>query len=194
MFNLKFISFPTFDKNKFSKSLYPNKRKFRKKYNTKIYKIKNNKDIEKIFNIKDEYEEYNLKNESKDNSFNLKDIGLLDEEKYSDNDIKRKRREKGKLENYTIKNKYHQMYEFFENKQKDYKNFTNSNINIFNPVDEQIKNKKISLFMEYKHLNDLKFNLKEENKNFVNSFNTMNNINYFLSKERKMKDSIFLNL
>ena len=200
IFNLKFISFPNIDKNKYSKSINPpNKRKNGKKINTKIYKIKKNKDFEKIFNIKDGYEEDNLKNESKDNSINLKDIkdiDLLDEENISDKEIKRKRK-KEKLENIKIKSKYYQIYKLFEIKQKDYKNNMNNNTNnnIFNPVDEQIKSRKFSLFKEYKNFNDIKlFKLDEENKNNVNSVNTMNNIDYFLSKERKMKDSIFLNI
>ena len=121
------------------------------------------------------------------------------EEEISNNEINNKitkpkiKKKNNKIRNLNIDNKYHKLYEHVMNKQKEYKNNSNININIYNPIDEKLKANKLSLFIEYKNLYNINYNnKKEENKVNCKSFNTMNNIDYFLSKEKKMKDSIFL--
>jgi hypothetical protein len=117
--------------------------------------------------------------------------------KISKNKSKNKTKKK-LVDKCNIENKYYKLYEDFLIMQRAYKNNSNKNnlINIYNPVDEKIKDNKLSLFLEYKKLNKIK-NIDNYDENIsknINTVNTMNNIDYFLSQEKKMKDDIFLNI
>ena len=110
----------------------------------------------------------------------------------------KKKRKKYKILNSMIKdikkeNKYIQRYKDILIKQMELRNKSKHCINIFNPVDEKIKNNKISIFLEYQKMNKL-INSNCRN-NFFNivSIDSMNNINYFLSRERRKKKRLLLN-
>jgi len=90
-------------------------------------------------------------------------------------------------------NKYNQRYKDMLIKQMELRNKSKHSINIFSPVDEKIKKSKISLFMEYQKMNKL-INNKSKNSFYnIISIDSMNNINYFLSRERRNKKRFLLN-
>ena len=110
----------------------------------------------------------------------------------------KKKRKKYKILNSMIndikkENKYNQRYKDILIKQMELRNKSKHCINIFNPVDEKIKNNKLSIFLEYQKMKKL-IN-KNSRNNFCNiiSIDSMNNINYFLSREKKNKKRFFLN-
>ena len=129
---------------------------------------------------------FHKKNSDNDSYQNEKSIIInnkeLNEQKSLENKISIRKKE----------NKYKILDEYIALKQKNYKKNCSFNTNIYNPINEKLKENKMTLFMEYKNLINLKRNNNEENKNIFNSVNAMNNIDYFLSKEKRMKDSIFL--
>ena len=178
-FKLNFMSFPNVIKNnKFYKSIQPLKRKLEKKIVMDKYEKKRiYQEIENIFHKK------NSDNDSYQNEKSIiKNNIELNEEKSLENKISIRKKE----------NKYKILDEYIALKQKNYKKNCSFNTNIYNPINEKLKENKMTLFMEYKNLINLKRNNNEENKNTFNSVNAMNNIDYFLSKEKRMKDSIFL--
>ena len=168
-FNLKFMSFPSIIKrNRLSKSIYPLKKKVGKKINPEIYDKKRiYKEIENIFRKK----EFDEDSSEEEQSIIIK---LGENEKNISEKKIRKRKNS---------NKYNSFNECIALKQREYKNNSNSIKNIFNPIDEELQKNKISRFIEYKNLINI----------FNSDDNTMNNIDYFLSKEKRTKDS-FLNL
>ena len=168
-FNLKFMSFPSIiKKNRLTKSIYSLKKKVAKKINTEIHDKKRiHKEIENIFNKK----EFDDDSSGEEQSIIIK-MGE-NEQNISEKKIRKKKKE----------NKYNSFNEFIALKQREYKNNSNNIKNIFNPIDEELQKNKISRFIEYKNLINI-FNPDD---------NPMNNIDYFLSKEKRTKDS-FLNL
>ena len=182
-------SLQPFFRNKFSKSLNIVKKKNQKTLiSNKNFKFKFKKEINKILDEKNKNDSINNIQEYFNESNDLK----ISKNK-SKNKTKKKLVDKGNKEN-----KYYKLYEDFLIMQRAYKNNSNKNnlINIYNPVDEKIKDNKLSLFLEYKKLNKIK-NIDNYDENIsknINTVNTMNNIDYFLSQEKKMKDDIFLNI
>ena len=204
--NLKSISFPKLFKKKLTKSI------FSKKYSKRIEinensKLKNKKKaIEDIFYKKNKAEDI-FENESIEysKSFTIREESINKENKSKlllHNEKKKINKDKNiNLENENLnkkkENKYNKLYESFWDKQKSYKNNLISNSYIFNPIDEKIKNNKMSMFTEYKEMIKKKigsYNKDDDTNNNYNTFSTLNNIDYFLSKERKIKDDIFLDL
>ena len=186
-------SLPTLYQKRISKSININviKNKLTRNRNPKNIKLNKHKAILDIFNKKkdtNESEDDLSDSVYKNRLFKNK---YLSEEKYmtrNDNDI---------YKDMKKENKYLKLYEECMITQKAYKTISNNNIILFNPVDEKIKDNKLTLFSEYKK-NAIKNNSKDNDDsdniiNLVDSIKTRDNIDYFLSKE-KMKGNIFLNL
>ena len=191
-------SLPNLYQKRLSKIINMNllKNKLSKNIGPKTLKLNEHKAIKDIFNKKDDEKDSN-KSDSEEDSIDFNDINeILNERKEEKNyfsEEKHKKRMRIFTDNDIKKeNKYLKLYEDFMNRQKAYKNISNNNTFIFNPVDEKLKDNKLSLFMDYKKLNNN--NNDCDNKyNSLNSLNTMDNIDYFLSKE-KMKGNIIINL
>lgn len=117
-----------------------------------------------------------------------------------DEEIKeiKKKRKKYKILNSMVndikkENKYNQRYKDMLIKQVELRNKSKHCINIFNPVEERIKNNKLSVFLEYQKMNKIiNDNCRNHFFNII-SIDSMNNINYFLSRERKNQKKLLLN-
>ena len=202
--NLKCKSFSKMFKSKLSKSINIIKKNSKKLEIIENHKFKNirksNEDIHKKAKEKDI--DTKKSEENKDDSktsleefFNDENMPKLLQNKKN---VKTKEDQKVILEkgNLNVKkeNKYNRLYESFFIIQKAYKNNSKKNSCIFNPIDEKIKNNKMTMFSEYKKMIELKNNFNNKCDNIDNNYNTFmifNNIDYFLSKEKKLKNNFF---
>jgi hypothetical protein len=184
---------PYFYQKKVSKSINMNvtKNKLTKHRNSKNLKLTEHKAILDVFNKKKEDE-----NKSEDDSSESYHENMCLNQKYlSVKFLTRNHINNDLSKEMKKENKYLKLYEDFMITQKTYKNISNNNLVIFNPVDEKIKNNRFSIYSEYKKI-PIKNNNIDNNDSaieLINSLNIKDNIDYFLSRE-KAKGNIFLNL
>ena len=208
------------NKNVFDKNIDTNKniegQNFEQFFQTEYYKSKilKSKSSTKIksklikYNIQEKLKLKDKLNDNENDNYHYKsqkniinNFNGKNELQFSiDEEIKEieKKRKKYKILNSMIndiqkENKYNQRYKDILIKQMELRNKSKHCINIFNPVDEKIKNNKLSLFLEYQKMNKLINNNIKSNFYNIVSIDSMNNINYFLSREKRNNKMFLLN-